>query len=108
MSPPRLQPAKFRQSKLYILAYVVSLNFVVQILIPFTTLIACNYKTYMTIKESEKNLSTNYSIHFKSRRAAIVRRQPPQTQEDSVRVQMVDQVWDHLNTSSISPELLHS
>ena len=31
MSPPRLQPAKFRQSKLYILAYVVSLNFVVQV-----------------------------------------------------------------------------
>ena len=61
------QPTDLRKNKLYVMVYLVFLNFIVQILVPFTTLIVVNYRTYLTIKESEQNLASgNFSIQFKS------------------------------------------
>jgi len=38
------------------------MNFIVQILIPFITLVLLNFKTYQTIKDSEKKLATNFQV----------------------------------------------
>ena len=67
VTPPLFQPTELRKNKLYVMVYLVFLNFIVQILVPFTTLIVVNYRTYLTIKESEQNLASgNFSIQFKS------------------------------------------
>ena len=55
----RLIPTSLRKNKIYIRVYLICLNFVVQILVPFTVLIIFNFLTYRTIKESEKALLQN-------------------------------------------------
>ena len=62
----RLTPTNLRKNKIYIRVYLICMNFVVQILIPFIVLIILNLLTYQTIKESEKNLIRNvrYIIHY--------------------------------------------
>lgn len=56
----RLVPTALRKNKIYIRVYLICLNFLVQILIPFTVLIIFNFLTYRTIKESERTLLQNY------------------------------------------------
>jgi len=71
----RLKPTELRKDKIYIRVYLISINFVVQILIPFIVLVIFNLLTYRTIKESEKNLIQNVRIHYSSRRRAGHHRQ---------------------------------
>ena len=59
-------PTSLRENKVYVRIYLGWTNFIVQILIPFTILVILNFKTYRTIKESEKNLEQNFRIHFKA------------------------------------------
>ena len=56
----RLVPTDLRKNKIYVRVYLTCMNFVVQILIPFTVLILLNFFTYRTIKASEQNLLQNY------------------------------------------------
>ena len=51
-----------RKNKTYIRVYLICSNFIVQILIPFITLVLLNFKTYQTIKESEKKLATKFQV----------------------------------------------
>ena len=60
----KLVPTALREDKYYIRVYLISINFLVQILIPFVTLVILNFMTYSTIKESEKKLLNNYRVHF--------------------------------------------
>ena len=62
--PPLLIPSKMRLSKLYITTYVVVLNFIIQILVPYATLIVFNYKTYWAIKRSAGELSRPRYGHY--------------------------------------------
>ena len=55
-----LQPTELRKNKIYVRVYLICMNFIVQLLIPFTVLIMLNYLTYRTIKVSEKNLLQNF------------------------------------------------
>ena len=55
-----LQPTDLRKNKMYVRVYLICMNFIVQLLIPFTVLILLNYLTYRTIKVSEKNLLQNF------------------------------------------------
>ena len=77
-------PTELRQNKLYFILYLICSNFVVQILIPFVTLVVLNYKTYRCIKDSERNLIQNYCVHFNNRNAA-----PTTEKADGVMLQIV-------------------
>ncbi len=48
-----------RKSKTYIRGYLIWTNLLVQIGLPFVTLLVLNYQIYTTIRESEKNLRRN-------------------------------------------------
>ena len=55
----RLKPTDLRKDKIYIRVYLICMNFIVQILVPFVILIILNLLTYITIRDSEKNLGEN-------------------------------------------------
>ena len=55
----RLKATDLRKDKIYIRVYLICMNFVVQILVPFIVLIILNLLTYITIRDSEKNLGEN-------------------------------------------------
>ena len=57
-----------RRDKIYIRVYLICMNFVVQIFIPFVVLITLNFLTYRTIKASEENLLNNIRIHYSCRK----------------------------------------
>jgi len=47
---------------MYVRIYLICINFFVQIFIPFVTLVILNFKTYQTIKDSEKKLVKNFQV----------------------------------------------
>ena len=88
----RLVATALRKDKLYIRIYLICMNFVVQILIPFVVLIILNLLTYRTIKESETALLQNIRIHYscKSRMQGIqqqLRRSQQESKEDQVLIE---------------------
>ena len=62
----RLVATEMRKDNTYIRVYLICMNFLVQIVIPFTILIIFNWLTYRTMKESEKTLLNNIRVHYKS------------------------------------------
>ncbi len=72
----RLVATDLRKDKLYVRVYLICLNFLVQILFPFISLIALNFLTYRTIKESEATLLQNirFVIHQGKNRMLVTSR----------------------------------
>ena len=62
----RLVATEMRKDNTYIRVYLICMNFLVQIVIPFAVLIIFNWLTYRTMKESEKTLLQNIRVHYKS------------------------------------------
>lgn len=65
---PKLEATAMRKDKTYIRVYLICMNFLVQIIIPFAILIGFNWLTYRTMKESEKTLLQNIRVHYQSNR----------------------------------------
>jgi len=63
----RLVATEMRKNNTYIRVYLICMNFLVQIVIPFAVLIIFNWLTYRTMKESEKTLLQNIRVHYQSR-----------------------------------------
>jgi len=64
----KLMATDMRKDKTYIRVYLICMNFLVQIVIPFAVLIGFNWLTYRTMKESEKTLLQNIRVHYQSNR----------------------------------------
>ena len=85
----KVVPTAMRKSKLYVRAYLIWTNLIMQIFLPFVALITLNYKIYQTIKRSEKTLRQHGSEAGTNNKATSLRKREVTLSKISIYITFV-------------------